>query len=114
MFIETNQDFNRILFLLLLIPSLTLGQLLSEKDKQLHFLSGMVISSVTYQLVYQKTKNKKKAFIYSLGTGILAGALKEFVDKNEPNNFFDKRDLLATGFGSFTMSLTFDILKKGK
>jgi hypothetical protein len=52
----------RILFALLLLPSLCYSQLLFEKDKQYHYAAGAMISAATYSIVYSKTKNKKKAF----------------------------------------------------
>ena len=56
----------KVLFLFFsLIPSLVLGQLMTERDKQIHYAAGAFVSTVTYDIVYKKTKSRKKAFLYS-------------------------------------------------
>ena len=104
----------RILFLLLLIPTLSYSQLLTEYDKQYHFAAGAFVSAATYTLVYAKTKNKKKALIYSVASSILIGTLKEISDSREQGNRFDGRDLLATTYGGIAIGVTFNIFTKKK
>jgi len=79
-------------------------------DDGLHFVTGAAISSGTYALVYAKTKNKKKAFWYSLGLSTLAGLSKEVYDGYIiDGGFFDTSEFVATAFGGLTASYTFDI-----
>ena len=78
-------------------------------DEGLHFATGAVISSVTYTLVYNKTKNKKKAFWYSLGLSSLAGLSKEIYDGYIIEGKFDTGELVATALGGLTASYTFNI-----
>jgi len=104
----------RILFFLLLIPTLSYSQLLTEYDKQYHFAAGAFVSAGTYTLVYAKTKSKKKALIYSVASSILIGTLKEIADSREKGNRFDGRDLLATTYGGLSIGVTFNIFTKKK
>ena len=84
------------------------AQFVSEDD-MLHFGVGAVISSSTYALVYSKTKNKKKAFWYSLGLSTLAGLSKEFYDGYIITGRFDTGEAIATALGGLTASYTFNI-----
>lgn len=79
------------------------------EDDGLHFLTGAAISSGTYALVYSKTKNKKKAFWYSLGLSTLAGFSKEFYDGNIISGKFDTSEFISTALGGLTASYTFNI-----
>jgi uncharacterized protein YfiM (DUF2279 family) len=102
----------RILLFLFLIPTLSYSQLLTQKDKQMHFAAGALVSAGTYSLVYTKTKSKKKALIYSVASSILIGTLKELYDSREKGNRFDTRDLLATSYGGLSIGVTFNIFTK--
>ena len=95
------------LLIILLIPFLSYSQIPS--DKQDHFVAGAAISTLTYIVVAETTKNKKKAFWYSLGVSTLAGLTKELIDENKYKGF-DSKDLLATSLGGFTVSITFQII----
>ena len=105
---------NKLIILLLLLPTLSFAQLLTEEDKQMHFAAGAITSTLVYDYVYRKTESKKKALVYSIGSSILVGTIKEIVDSREVGNRFDGRDLLATTYGGITLSLTFNILTKKK
>jgi uncharacterized protein YfiM (DUF2279 family) len=105
---------NKLIILLLLLPTLSFAQLLTEEDKQMHFAAGAITSTIVYDYVYRKTDSKKKALIYSIASSILVGTLKEVADSRIPGNRFDTRDLLATAYGGITFSLTFNILTKKK
>ena len=83
-------------------------QFISTDDK-LHFAAGAVISSATYTVTYLTTKNKKKAFWFSLGSSVLAGFAKEVYDSGKENNKFDTGELVATSLGGLTASATFSI-----
>jgi uncharacterized protein YfiM (DUF2279 family) len=78
-------------------------------DEKIHLAAGALISATTYTLVYTKTKNKKKAFWYSIGTTTLVGVLKEVYDSSKDNNMFDTREAVATTLGGLTVSLTLEI-----
>ncbi len=78
-------------------------------DHKLHFGVGAVISATTYTVVYSATKNKKKAFWYSLGTSTLAGLAKEVLDSSKENNRFNTGELVATSLGGLTASATISL-----
>jgi uncharacterized protein YfiM (DUF2279 family) len=103
-----------LLLILLSLSFNSTAQLLTEQDKQLHFAGGVLVGAGTYTLIYAKTKNKKKALIYSIASSILVGTLKELSDSREKGNRFDKRDLLATTYGGLTIGVTFNIFTKKK
>ena len=79
--------------LALSFTNLCSAQFISGDDK-LHLGAGFIISSATYTAVYIKTKNKKKAFWYSLGMSALAGVTKELIDVSE-NERFDTGEIVA-------------------
>ncbi len=85
-----------------------------ESDKLSHFLGGYSSGAFAYEYTYQKTNNKKKAFVSGLLGSLIVGSAKEFHDSRQLNNSFDKNDLLATFTGGIIVSLTFNILKKNK
>lgn len=78
-------------------------------DEILHFTSGAVLSGATYALVYGKTKNKKKAFWYSLGISTFAGLTKEILDEVAFDGYFDGREFAATVVGGLVVSVTLEI-----
>jgi hypothetical protein len=78
-------------------------------DEKIHLAAGALISATTYTLVYTKTKNKKKAFWYSIGTTTLTAILKEVYDSTKDNNRFDSREAVATTLGGFAVSMTLEI-----
>lgn len=84
------------------------AQFISEDDV-LHFGVGALISAGTYALVYNKTKNKKKAFWYSLGMATLAGLTKELFDEFVFDGRFDTGEMIATSAGGLVASCTFNI-----
>ncbi|AUP77505.1 hypothetical protein [Flavivirga eckloniae] len=107
--------------LMLSFSSLCSAQFISN-DGELHVAAGAVISAATYTLVYTTTKNKKKAFWYSLGASTLAGVAKEVIDSGKEHNKFDAGDMAATTLGGLTASVTLSLFvgkkkkkkKKGK
>jgi len=100
--------------ILSILPFIMFGQMWKEKDKHYHYGAGVVVSAITYEYVYRKTDNKTKALIYSLGSAVLVGTLKELVDANQKGNRFDNRDLLATTYGGLTVGFTFTLFRKNK
>ena len=102
-----------ITFLILFFLSLhtSHAQFISTDDK-LHFGAGAVISTTTYAVVYSTTKNKKKAFWYSLGASVIAGAAKELYDetrKDKGGYYWDTGELIATSLGGLTASTTISL-----
>ena len=83
-------------------------------DKKQHYAAGVLTSSVTYAYVYTKTKNKKKAAIYSIVSAVVIGSLKEVSDSRQPGNKFDPQDLLATTLGGVTVGVTIQLFNKKK
>lgn len=99
-------------YVLLLVAVLAMNYSFSQKsssDVALHFGTGSLISGLTYTLVYNKTKNKSKAFWYSFGLSTLAGFAKEFYDGHIISVKFDNREFLATAAGGLTASVGFNI-----
>ena len=70
---------SKLLLIALLITFDMCAQLVPQ-DKLLHLSGGYVISSTISSVVYNKTKNKKKAILIGLCTAILAGGAKEIYD----------------------------------
>jgi hypothetical protein len=102
-----------ILFLIFLGSKACSAQFISN-DGELHVIAGAVISATTYTIVYSKTKNKKKAFWYSLGAATLAGFAKELYDSTKELNKFDAADLAATSLGGLTVSTTLSLFVGNK
>ena len=99
------------LLFILLISSVSYGQI--ARDKKLHFVAGALVSATTYDYVFRKTKSKKKAFIWSVASSVIAGLGKELLDQHNYGGF-DKADLLATAIGGVTATITINIFKKNK
>lgn len=78
-------------------------------DDGLHFAAGALISGASYTIIYKITKNKKKAFWYSLGLSTLAGLSKEIYDENFVKGKFNTGEVLATFAGGLTASYTLNI-----
>jgi hypothetical protein len=95
------------------LTSLCNAQFISEDD-MLHFAVGTVISGTTYSLVYSKTKNKKKAFWYSLGLSTVTGLTKEVFDELIFDGRFDTGEFIATVTGGLVASYTFNIFTNKK
>ena len=76
----------------------------AQQDKQLHAVAGGITSAITYNLV------KEKKLLYSIGSAIAIGALKEVYDVTRGGKF-DTKDILASALGGVTATLTFEIFK---
>lgn len=94
-----------IVLFALFFTSFCSAQFISNDDK-LHFGTGFLISGGTYTMVYSKTKNKKKAFWYSVATSTLAGLSKEIYDGHIISGRFDTGEMIATAFGGLIASTT--------
>lgn len=88
------------------------AQFISGDDK-LHLGAGALISGVSYTAVYTVTKNKKKAFWYSLGASALAGVAKEAIDLGQ-NERFDTGEIVATTAGGLFVSTTLSLFVGNK
>ncbi len=86
--------------------------ILQEKDKQLHFAAGVVVSFISYEWALKTWEDKNKAVAFSIGMGILAGVAKETIDHQSPPNRFDDRDVLATTMGSVSISIPLFVFRK--
>ena len=89
--------------------------ILTEPDKQKHFVAGVVISGVSYELGLKKFEDKKKAAAFALGMSLVAGIAKESYDnwKGFPS-YFDDRDILATMMGGVTITIPLFALQNPK
>ncbi len=99
------------LILILLISQIGFSQIPDDKIK--HFGAGVLISGLTNMIIYDQTHNRKKAFWYGLGAGVLAGVTKELLDEKKHNGW-DNMDLLATVSGSVAVTITLDIWERKK
>ena len=89
--------------------------ILTENDKQKHFVAGIVISGLSYEWGLKRFEDKRKAAAFSLGMGLAAGIAKESFDnwKGFPS-YFDDRDILATMMGSVTITIPLFAVHKPK
>ncbi|WNH10517.1 hypothetical protein [Thalassobellus suaedae] len=102
-----------VTILALSFTGLCSGQFISN-DGELHVAAGALISATTYTVVYSTTKNKKKAFWYSLSASVLAGIAKEVYDSTKPHNNFDAADVAATTVGGLVASTTLSLFVGNK
>ena len=103
----------KLFYILLLSPTLLFGQLLQEKDKQLHFAAGMISGAAGYTLVYNKTENETLAIFGGIASSLAAGFAKELYD-NQNGGKADPRDILATSLGGLSVSVTIPLFTKNK
>ena len=76
-------------------------------DKQLHVGGSYIISSTVAAIVYNKTRNKKRALLSGLGISLLIGAGKEMYDiKNGDSSW---NDMLANTIGTTMGAVTIKI-----
>jgi Predicted periplasmic lipoprotein len=85
---------------------------LIQQDKVLHFGAGAVIGSATYTVVFDYTKDKRKAFLACFISSVIAGTAKEILDSKKQNNKFNTRDLNATILGGLSAGITINIFNK--
>mgnify|MGYP007047790416 FL=1 len=108
----------KLLLLLLLVPTLSFSQLQIgnwdvEEDKMLHYIGGVAITSIAHDLIFEETKDKDKAVIYSMATTLALSAFKEiFIDRKGDGN-----DIAAGMYGALTVGVIIsidDLFKKKK
>jgi len=101
----------KITALLLLLPSICLAQLdlygwEVQEDKAMHYLAGVAITSISHDLIFEKTKSKEKAIMYSMATALVAATFKEvFIDGKKA----DGNDIAASMYGAITVGFVIEI-----
>ena len=99
------------ILLFMLLPSLCLAQLdlygwQVEEDKVMHYLAGVSITSVAHDLIFEETKSREKAIIYSIATTLAVATFKEvFVDGRRA----DGNDIAASMYGAMTVGFVIEI-----
>jgi len=85
---------------------------IQQQDKHLHYTAGAAFGAVSYNYVWSKTKNKKKALASAIISSIALGVIKETIDHGKKNNEFDFEDLAATTLGGLSIGITIDLFNK--
>jgi len=99
------------LILLLLIPTLSfshlqIGRMTVEEDKMLHYIGGVAITSITHDLIFEETKSKEKAVLYSMATTLALSVFKEiWID----NGNMDGDDIAAGIYGALSVGITIEL-----
>jgi hypothetical protein len=92
-------------YLFLLLPFVALGQ---QPDKIKHYVAGASISAISYSLVANRASHRD-ALLISFASGVVAGVAKEIYD-SKGNGTQDVNDAIATALGSFTFTVTINLL----
>ena len=87
--------------------------ILQEKDKQAHFVAGMVASAAGYHWSYKRHNNKTRARLTGMLTSISVGILKELYDSKNGGTV-ESRDVLATMMGGALVTVTIPLFQKKK
>ena len=79
-----------------------------QQDKLLHAGGCYAISSSVSALVYDKTKDRRKAILYGLTTSIFIGVAKEVYDIKHGNPDIKDiaADVIGAGLGVITIRIT--------
>lgn len=99
-------------FLFLLLPltsysQLHIGNFTVEEDKMLHYIGGVAITSIAHDLIFEETKDKDKAVMYSMATTLALATFKEiFIDRKGDGN-----DITASMYGALTVGFTIELDK---
>ena len=94
---------NLILSIALLLSTSVTAQTI-QKDKQKHFVAGVVSGYIGSKL----TKNK---FLGALIGSLIVGVGKEVYDEIKYKGY-DNKDILSTALGGFTVGITIKIFDK--
>ena len=82
-----------------------------EEDKMLHYIGGVAITSIAHDLIFEETKSKEKAIVYSMATTLVLSTFKEiWIDRK-----MDGNDIAAGMYGAITVGFTIeldDLLKR--
>ena len=96
---------------LLLLPYVCLAQLdiygwEVQEDKAMHYLAGVAITSVSHDLIFEHTKSKEKAIMYSIATTLAVATFKEvFIDRGQG----DGQDIAASMYGAITIGVAIEL-----
>ncbi len=102
---------NKFIVFLLFFPSLCVAQLdlygwKVEEDKVMHYLAGVAITSIAHDLIFEETKSKEKAIMYSMATTLAVATFKEvFIDKGRG----DGQDVAASIYGALTVGVAIEL-----
>ena len=96
----------KLFCLALLITTISLAQI--QNDNLIHVGGSHVMSSMTTAIVYNKTKNKKKAMICGAVVSLVLGVGKEVVD-NKWGSKDTRADLLSNVVGTTLGIITIKI-----
>ena len=77
---------------------------MSEHGYFAHFNVGILIGGLASYLIFKKTGNKIKSFVFGILITTLIGTVKEVIDPYSGGNL-DKYDLIYTFLGSVVGSL---------
>jgi len=101
----------KFIALLLLLPNICLAQLdlygwEVEEDKAMHYLAGVAITSISHDLIFEHTKSKEKAVMYSIATTLAVATFKEvFIDRGQG----DGQDIAASMYGAITVGVVIEL-----
>ncbi len=103
---------NIVFFSLFLTHSQVLAQI--RNDDILHYSAG-VVTGTAGAFIASELSNGKRIWTFAgaVGAGILAGTMKEYIDKRN-NGDWSNRDLGATFLGGLTAGVTIDLLTSRK
>ena len=97
----------KALIIFFMITNIVSAQFI-QRDKLLHAGGCYAISSSVSAIVYDKTKDKRKALVYGFTTSIIVGVAKEVYDIKHGNP--DIKDIMADivggGLGVLTIRIT--------
>ena len=101
----------KLIALLLLLPSVCIAQLdlygwEVQEDKAMHYLAGVAITSISHDLIFEHTKSKEKAIMYSIATTLAVATFKEvFIDRGHG----DGKDIAASMYGAITVGVAIEL-----
>ena len=77
-----------------------------EEDKAMHYLAGVAITSIAHDLIFEETKSKEKAIMYSIATTLALATFKEvFIDRGQG----DGKDIAASMYGAITVGVVIEL-----
>jgi uncharacterized protein YfiM (DUF2279 family) len=100
-----------LLSLIAFTPKSSINQTIRtyQKDKLIHFSTGVMVSVVCSEIYYKHKKNKKEATLFGMRIGVLAGLTKELYDSTGRGNS-NMKDFLWTATGSILPGLSLVIV----
>jgi hypothetical protein len=72
----------------------------------MHYMAGVAITSIAHDLIFEETKSKEKAVLYSIATTLAVATFKEvFIDAGRG----DGDDLAASMYGAITVGVAIEL-----